>query len=249
MQPTRFQPLGALAAFLLLLTALVAVPMSPAGADTRTRERCDYDPISGMNFNCRRVPVPHTHPTPSPITNPGPNPNMDPGPDPDEEQEDENENENDGQGSSDGAGLSNPPSATPDDEEQEDENENENDGQGSSDGTGLSNPPSATPDPDDEQEEDDDGSGSGRPGRCDTHPPQAGCNQQGSGSQSNQRDEHNSQNQQDTSTERNIAADAICTVAGQRDARIGLVCDGTSMIEPRAEWAGRKSERRSRRPR
>ena len=82
------------------------------------------------------------------------------------------------------------------------------------------------------EEDDDEGEDgdSTRPGRCDTHPPQAGCPQQDSGSQSNQRDEQNSQNQQDTSTERDGITEVVCTVAGQRDARVDFACDSLGLI-------------------
>ena len=54
---------------------ITVVPLSerqqqPAGADRQTERRCDFDPISGLEFNCRYVVVAHTHPTSTPTTVP-----------------------------------------------------------------------------------------------------------------------------------------------------------------------------------
>ncbi len=51
---------------LLITVPVLAVIAQPASAHERTTQRCDYDPISGMSFNCRQVPVSHTHPKPKP---------------------------------------------------------------------------------------------------------------------------------------------------------------------------------------
>ena len=58
---------AALAALLTFAAVLAVVPFTsaePADAHTKTTQRCDYDPISGQQFNCRRVPVSHRHTTP-----------------------------------------------------------------------------------------------------------------------------------------------------------------------------------------
>ncbi len=52
--------LAALSALLVAASTLVVVA-SPGGAHTRTTQRCDYDPLSGLSFNCRTVSVSHTH--------------------------------------------------------------------------------------------------------------------------------------------------------------------------------------------
>ncbi|MXY01532.1 MAG: hypothetical protein F4Y66_01665, partial [Acidimicrobiales bacterium] len=51
----------AVAVLLLPLLVFVELPRSDAGAHPRTTQRCDYDPISGQNFNCRTVSVRHYH--------------------------------------------------------------------------------------------------------------------------------------------------------------------------------------------
>lgn len=67
------------AALIAALLALSAIPLvaSPAAAHDKRTQRCDYDPISGQNFNCRSVYVPRTHPKPKtqgPEANPNANP-------------------------------------------------------------------------------------------------------------------------------------------------------------------------------
>ena len=65
---------AALAAMVVLLPLLVFVDPSPSAAHEQTTQRCDYDPISGQNYNCRNVPVSHVHPpnhySPPPDTSP-----------------------------------------------------------------------------------------------------------------------------------------------------------------------------------
>jgi hypothetical protein len=67
---------AALAALLLAVPVLAIVSTSSASAHPLTRQRCDYDPISGQNFNCRTVNVRHYH-TPVQRNIPKPDPKPD----------------------------------------------------------------------------------------------------------------------------------------------------------------------------
>ena len=63
---------AALAATVVLLPLLVFVGPSPSAAHEQTTQRCDYDPISGQNYNCRNVPVSHVHAPCDTTTHPPP---------------------------------------------------------------------------------------------------------------------------------------------------------------------------------
>ena len=55
------------AIFLLFAAVLVTVPAATAdeaAAHDQTEQRCDYDPLTNVPFNCRQVPVTHTHTAP-----------------------------------------------------------------------------------------------------------------------------------------------------------------------------------------